>query len=226
MIIPTKYLLPIRFLAIAVMVQCSIYAQKERQVTGRITTQNEALENVKVAIEGKETIGVSDSEGKYTILSAPGDILIYSHVGMETVKILVEDVTRILNIRMKPKLEQLDEVAVTAKKKRTLEEEYASNKNIVKTSFGFIDSRRSSGNIRILDERLITPVNLCILDLLRNKFANVRVFGDCFTGGHVIIRSLNSINNPSTAVFDIDGLVVQDAPIWINIDNIRRVAVF
>ncbi|MEX0313838.1 MAG: YfaP family protein, partial [Allomuricauda sp.] len=27
-------------------------------------------------------------------------------------------------------------------------------------------------------------------------------------------------------VFDIDGLVVQDAPIWINIDNIRRVAVF
>ncbi|WP_190810611.1 carboxypeptidase-like regulatory domain-containing protein [Flagellimonas sp. S3867] len=205
--------------------QSPMYAQTERKIKGQILVQDQPLQNVKISVEGKKAVSSTDSDGKYFIISAPGDILVYSHIGMTTVKVLVEDVTRILNVTMEPQLEQLDEVTLTVTKRRNLESEYAVNENIVKTSFGYIDRATSSGNIRVLGKERITPNNICILDLLKNNFGSLRVFGDCFYGGRVIVRSFNSISNPSSAVFDIDGLIIRDAPIWININDIERVAI-
>ncbi len=202
-----------------------LYAQEEKQITGKITTLREPLENVKIAVEGSKSITSSDANGEYQIHASIGDILVYSHLGMKTVKIIVEDVTQTLNVEMETKPEQLEEVVVAKKRNRDLELEYATNKNIIKTAFGFIDKTTSAGNIKILDEDRITTNNLCILDLLRGKFAGVKVYGDCFSGGGVSIRAQNSINNTSNAIYDVDGQIFRDAPIWINIDNIKRVAV-
>ncbi|MGX1928282.1 carboxypeptidase-like regulatory domain-containing protein [Flagellimonas sp. 2504JD4-2] len=205
--------------------QSHLLAQADRQIKGRVTAQDQPLQNVKITIEGKKAVSSTDANGEYFIISAPGDVLVYSHLGMTTVKVLVEDVTRILNISMNPELEELDEVTLTARKRRNLEKEYAINKKIVKTSFGFIDGDGPTGNVRVLDMSRATTANLCILDVLRGRFAGVRVFGDCFTGGSVAIRSVGSINTRASAIFDVDGLILTDTPIWINIDNIRRVAV-
>ncbi|MBT8209632.1 MAG: carboxypeptidase-like regulatory domain-containing protein, partial [Eudoraea sp.] len=43
--------------------------------------------------------------------------------------------------------------------------------------------------------------------------------------GKVFVRGTNSITNPRSAVFDIDGQIFTDAPIWIDVRNIKRMAV-
>lgn len=201
------------------------YSQQEKKIRGKVTAEKQPLENVKIAVSD-EVLGVTDAQGAYEIRAAVGDILVYSHLGMKPVKILVEDVTEIININMEPEVEQLSEVVVSKRKRRDLKAEYPTNENIVKTSFGYIDRATSSGNVKVLSkDKIRTPSNFCILDVLRGKFAAVRVIGDCYSGGVVVVRSTPSINNPGTAIFDVDGQILTDAPIWIPPENIERVAV-
>lgn len=43
--------------------------------------------------------------------------------------------------------------------------------------------------------------------------------------GKVFVRGSNSITNPRAAIFDVDGQIFTDAPIWIDVRNIKRLAV-
>lgn len=201
------------------------YSQEEKKIKGNVTAEKQPLENVKIAVSD-EVLGVTDAQGAYEIRAAVGDILEYTHLGMKPVKILVEDVTEIINISMEPEVEQLSEVVVSKRKGRDFKAEYQTNQNIVKTSFGYVDWTASSGNVKVLGkDKIRTASNFCILDILRGKFAGVKVTGNCATGGVVTTRSTPSITNPGTAIFDIDGQIFTETPIWIPPDNIERVAV-
>ena len=77
----------------------------------------------------------------------------------------------------------------------------------------------------MLSEDEINPVSLCVLNLLR-RFSNVQVIGDCTgTGGAVIIRGTGSLFNRTSAIFDVDGQIFTDVPWWIDIVNIKRIAI-
>lgn len=43
--------------------------------------------------------------------------------------------------------------------------------------------------------------------------------------GKVFIRGNNSLLNPRSAIFDVDGQIFSDAPIWIDVKNIKRLAI-
>ncbi len=201
------------------------YSQQEKKIRGKVTAEKQPLENVKIAISD-EVLGVTNAHGAYEIEAAVGDILVFTHLGMKPVKILVEDVTEIINISMEPEVEQLSEVVVSKRKRRDLKAEYPTNQNIVKTTFGYLDKATFAGNLKVLSkDRIKAPSNFCILDVLRGNVAGVRVLGDCNSGGIVLVRSTPSIRNPGTAIFDVDGQIFTDTPIWIIPDNIERVAV-
>jgi len=197
-------------------------------VKGKVTQMDTPLANVKISIINSDVATTTDTNGVYQITTKPRDVLLYTYPGLNDVQIMIEDVTRTLNIEMSQKIEQLDEVTVKGSNRKSqneLEEEYKYKDNLIKTAFGILDSETAPGNIRFLQENEINDVGVCILDVVRNEFPGVRVFGDCQRGGGVYIRGFNSISQASPAVYDVDGQILKDAPTWILPASIARLAV-
>ena len=229
------------------MMSVAITAQNEgsKKVFGKVTDGRNAMENVNVSVVDKDVATVTDSEGRYELQVATGDKLQFSYTGMRTITIKIEDVTRVLNPVMIPDVTELEEVTVEASKRRSqkdMEEDYSVNKNIIRTAWGFLDADRAAGNVRTLNEDEINPVSLCILDLLRNRFPGVQVSGSCTTGaqtpdigdvtdqrlqigGQVRIRPGSSLFSALPAVFDVDGQIFTDVPIWLDVSRIKRIAI-
>ena len=206
------------------------YAQDNlKEIKGKITHFDVPVVGADITVSGSDQIFKSELDGIYKVQASEGDIITFSYPGLKNLEVLVEDVTRILNISMWPKVNELDEVIVEASRRRSqndMEEDYPINKNIIKTAYGYVDGERSAGNVRFLYESQINAVSFCIIDLLRGKFGGVTVVGDCTFGGAVFIRGVSSLFNNRPAVFDIDGQVFEDAPLWLNTDNIKRLAIF
>ena len=221
-----------------------VSAQEERLIRGVISDGLSPLSDVSVTIEGSSWGTASNSEGRYEIVANPGDRLIFRYMGMKETRILVEDVTRFLNVAMVPDFVELDEVVLEKKLKdqKQLERLYESDKGIVKTAFGFLDSKTYSGRIQVIDGEDINPINLCITDFLTKRFAGVSVRGSCdnlalnaILNGHpnrvyVFLRKVPTFEKtlterPRAAVFDIDGVIHEDAPLMLDVTNIKRVAI-
>jgi hypothetical protein len=173
-------------------------------------------------------VAVSDEDGKYQIKTATGDELVFTYTGKKTVKILVEDVTRILNVTLYPDIQELDEVVVTKSNRKSQEElarEYNSNNRLIKTAWGILDADTAAGRIWMLNEDSIMPIGICILDVLRNEFPGVTVSGDCSRGGSIEIRGRNSMFLSNGAIYDVDGQIFVNTPIWVDVNNIQRIAI-
>ncbi|MEM1336578.1 MAG: carboxypeptidase-like regulatory domain-containing protein [Bacteroidota bacterium] len=216
---------------------------QDRTVKGKVSDGKLPLENVNISVIDKNVATATATDGSYEIAVETGDRLQYTYTGMRTITIRVEDVTRFLNPVMIPDVEKLDEVVVEGSRRRSqkdLQEDYVINKNIIKTAWGFLDADRAPGNVRTLDESEVNPVNIGILGLLQNRFPGVRVVGSIIGprntsvpgqvgaplgGGGVFIRGIGSINNRQAAIFDVDGQIFTDVPFWIDIGNIKRIAV-
>ena len=197
---------------------------QERKIKGKVSDGTNPMENVEVSIKDVQKKVFTDASGAYEINAQIGDRIVYQFTGMKTITIRVEDVTRFLNPIMVPDIKELEEVDVVASKRRSqkdMEEDYLVNDQIIRTAFGYLDADRAAGNVRLLNENEINPVNLCIADLLRNEFPGVQVFANCQQGGIVRIRGVRSLFANNAAVFDVDGLILRDMPVWIDINNIN-----
>ncbi len=202
--------------------------QQKRTLVGEVSDGKSPIENVNISIVEKGITTITDSEGKYEVQVETGDKIRFSYIGFKTIFIRVEDVTKILNPIMVPDVTELDEVVVKNSKRmsqKDLEADYNIRKNIIRTAFGYLDGDRAAGNIRVLNEGDISAIDLCILDMLRGQFSMVRVSGDCQKGGEVFMRGSGSINNPASAIFDVDGQIFRDAPVWLSYGAIRRVGI-
>jgi hypothetical protein len=74
---------------------------KFKTISGFISFQNKKLSNVSVFVEGTTRFAVSNSKGFYSIKAKAGEILSFSYIDLKTTLILVEDITAVLNIKMK-----------------------------------------------------------------------------------------------------------------------------
>jgi len=233
--------------------------QTTQTIRGTVNDGRAPLANVAINVEDGESKTYTDADGRYAIEASPGDVLLYSYTGMKPLRIRVEDVTRILNPTMVMDVAELDEVVVIGSNRKTQRElaaEYAINERLIRTAFGILNADTAPGNIRFMTDKDIEPVFLCILDLLRNRFAGVRVVGECTGGGgpaaegqltniqgvpqrdsdsfqefdnlgaqRVYIRGASSLFNQRAAIFDVDGLILSEPPIWLDINQIKRLAI-
>ncbi len=235
--------------------------QGKGNIFGKVTDGREILADVSVEVEGTDRSTFTDAEGKYRITANPGEVIRFSHTGMKTLRILVEDVTRVLNPKLSFDVAELDEVVVMGSNRKTQKElafEYNQNMNLIRTAYGILNAETAPGNIQFMTDEEINPITLCILDLLRNQFPGVRVQGDCIgpggdranvrgqvtnitadtpsdlesfqgfdnpEGGKVFIRGASSIFNQRSAIFDVDGQIMYDAPVWLDVRQIRRIAI-
>ncbi|KPM33228.1 Putative outer membrane protein [Croceitalea dokdonensis DOKDO 023] len=218
-------------LLLVLLICCCVgltYSQ-QRTVKGKVTDGKNPIEDVVVRILDKDGIVTNtDKTGFYEIAVSTGDKIEFKYMGMKTVTILVEEVTRILNPILIPEITELDEVVVRKSRRKSqadLAREYKTNTAIIKTAYGYLNAHSAPGGVRMMSEDQIIPGNLCVLNLLRNYFPGVSVQGDCFSGGTVYVRGFNSFASRNGAIFDIDGLIVVEAPIWLDLANIKRIAV-
>lgn len=217
----------ILILLILVTFVTNIQAQSNT-VKGKVTQMDSPLANVQISIIDSDTATKTNANGFYQISAEPRDVIQYTYPGLNDVQILVEDVTRILNIEMSQEIHQLDEVTVKGSNRKSqneLQQEYSYNPNLIKTAYGILDSETAPGKIRFLQENQINDVGICILDLMKNEFPGVNVVGDCVYGGLIYIRGLNSVSQAPPAVYDVDGQVLTQTPTWIAPAAIKRLAV-
>nr|WP_297787892.1 hypothetical protein [uncultured Allomuricauda sp.] len=201
------------------------YGQKT--IEGRVSNGGDVLSNVQIAnlSTGAET--TSNQEGRYQIKAEPKEELQFIHSGMDTISIIVEDVTRILNIKMNHEVEELDEVTVAGKKRKTHQEkllEYSQKKTMIRTAFGFLDKETASYSLRIADEDDFENAPN-INSVIRGAFAGVNAQCDPMSGKlGVSMRSVQSINMPTGANFDVDGQLLTEVYCSWLWGNVKRMA--
>ena len=84
-------------------------------IRGTVTSADDSqpLAGAAVLIDGTATGEITGADGRYSISAAPGDVLVFSFLGMESQSITVGDRTEI-NVTLAPDTNTLEDVVVTA----------------------------------------------------------------------------------------------------------------
>jgi len=214
------------FLLTLTLCGTAIFAQESAQtIKGKVQYLDTPLANAEITVLGSGTVIKTKLDGAYEINAGPGDILVFSYPSMRDMEIVVEDVTKILNLEMAPEINQLDEVVVektVLKSQKELQAEYATNKNLINTAFGILDKDVTSFAVRIIEGSELPLINLDIAQALRYRFPGIKVA----PSGDIYLRGAAMGMFP--AILDVDGIVITDTANFLkflDIANIERLAV-
>ena len=199
-------------------------------ISGRITDGDRPLPDVNIGVEGTSQKTVSDAQGKYSITSRPHQTLVFSRMGLKTVRIVLEDISATMNIEMFPEIRELDGVVVEKtryKKEAELQKEYETNKNLIRTSFGMLDKDRIGYSMRVIDGNSLSDIGIDFLTALQSRVPGMRVVRppNDPTNPRVYLRGRSSISASQPALFEIDGAIFQGVPTFMPVQNIDRIAV-
>ena len=118
--------------------------KKSQNISGKVTYLNVALPNVNIIVNNNEQGTESDEKGNYLIKANIGDVITYSYVGFETITILTEDITSVLNIEMVVKANDLDEIVIKSTNK---ESDYNKSKERFSTSKGLVNQEAAGYSV-------------------------------------------------------------------------------
>ncbi|WP_423998968.1 hypothetical protein [Maribacter sp. IgM3_T14_3] len=219
-----------RFIVVFLFLLLFVNVFGQQKIQGRITSDGISLSNVHITNLSTNLKTFSEKDGKYLTTASPKEQLLFTHVAMDTVLILVEDVTKILNLKMNPRTEVLDEVVLTKKisRQKELAMTYFTDPTIVNTSFGYISPSSVAYHLKVIDgSEFIAGSDL--LNAIAGRRAGIKV-GTYFDINGVPVRSLfirgiGSIKNQSPALFEVDGIIFNDPPVWLDISVVQRVAI-
>lgn len=211
------------------------YSQETlRTIRGLVSDGPGPLKDVNISVKDTDRLTRTDQSGKYEINAHEGETLVYSYVGKKTLEILVEDVTTFLNITLKDEIQELDEVVVTKKKYHRTQNElrldYNTDENLIKTVHGIMDTKMIPSRVQVISEKDINPSTVDILTLLRAQVPNIltptNTTGLNLNDIQVFFRrGITSINTRTPVLFEVDGILLQQVPMFIDIQNIERIAV-
>ena len=193
-------------------------------IKGVVTSYDAPLPNVNISLKGSSSGIQTDNSGKYQINASPRDILVFSYVGMKTVEIIVEDVTKVLNIDMLPMVQELDEVTVEQRKKKGQEAmaiDYATKKSIIQTAYGFIDAENAGYEMNFVDGASLNGGAVYLVDALIGILPGLRR-GE---GNTVLLRGGGSLENPKPPIFEVDGIIFTSSPDFLDLNSIDRIAI-
>ncbi len=199
-------------------------------VSGKVSNEaDSAIANVHVVIKGSSDGVHTDKNGNYTLSVKQGDILTFSYLGMQTVDVLVKNENTVLSVKLIPQQELLDSVVIKKRKRyspKALLAEYHQNKNLIKTSMGIIDKDRASFSIQIIDGKNLIPVGTDFLYSLQNLYPSMHVDReDKNLYDPKVYLQKWSYNSQPTAIFDVDGVIYEQAPTFLEVNDIDRVAI-
>lgn len=176
----------------------SVTAQ-DIKVSGRVTNSidNSPLLGVSISVNsssGQKNVAITDEKGMYEMFIPPNTLeLIFSYTGMETETRKLNGQS-IINVRMSPKNEQLDQVVITALG--------------IKRSTKALSYSRQSMDVSTLTDAPSTN----IVSSLSGRIAGVQITPPSSNTGsaRIIIRGNNSITGNNQPLFVIDGIPVDN----------------
>jgi TonB-linked SusC/RagA family outer membrane protein len=162
----------------------------QSNVTGEISDTDGPLPGVSITVKGTGRSAVSDGDGRYTIMAAPGDTLVFSMIGYTIVEQVVT--SSVLDVLMSQDSTQLEEVMINA-------------------GYYSVKDRDRTGSIaRITAKDIAGQPVTNILATMQGRMAGVSVTQNTGVPGggfSIEIRGRNSIraagNNP---LFVVDGV--------------------
>ena len=165
---------------------------QEVNVSGTVSTASDNLPLPGVSVIVKETTkGIqTDFDGKYSIESNVGDILVFSYIGFKTQEIVVGNSSTI-DISMEEDASVLDEVVVTA---QGIKRE--------KKALGYAVSTFKAEDVESKTEGDIGRI-------LRGKASGVNITQQSGISGsatNIVIRGLNSFSQNNQPLFIVDGV--------------------
>ncbi len=209
-----------------------VFAQSEisKEITGYVKNNNLPLKNVNVRVQNTNIHTITDKKGYYTIKARVKESIRFSYSGMEPVEIIVEDVTKTLNINMTNKVNALDEVMVNAKKNTNrLSKEEIEETNIY-TAYGVIDEKsRSFGKIKTLKGKDMYVRKGDMIETLRGliDFPHGTDFDSKGRKRVRVVRNLSiNLSNPDAglAIWDVDGMISEETPL-LSTDEIDKISI-
>ena len=191
------------FLILSLMLMQFVQAQSI-QVTGKVTdTSGEPLPGVNVLVKGTNNGASTDFDGFYTIKTNPGDVLIFSFLGYETVEKKVLGPGKV-NVVLQESASQLDKVVITAmgisRKKKSLG--YAVQQ--VKTKDLVLSGKNNA------------------IEALQGRVAGLqltRTSGSAGGGVDILIRGLSSVNpdRNNQPLIIVDGVALNNDTFYGNV---------
>lgn len=182
----------IKFFSILAILMLGVqftFAQQQTTVTGTVTDNSGIpLPGVNVLIEGTNRGVQTDFDGNYAIDAAPGEVLVFSFLGMETARHTFRDIP-VIDVTLAPDDTELEEVVVTA--------------------FGGTKQRRATtyATSTIDDSEFNTVSSNSLFENLSGKVAGVDITSPAQPGASskVIIRGYSSISGSNAPLYVIDG---------------------
>ena len=183
---------------------------------GKVFTAKGPIQGASIKVKNSLIESKSDFEGFFKIKADINDILSVNYLGMIEKQLLVESLDD-KYILLKTDAQILDEVTITGNKDPSdnIDTGYGERN---KKSIGFSTSTITSENISV--------GATTIIDVIRGKFANVQVQEALSTGAktQIYVRGGSlSINNVSAAIFDVDGLIYEEVPDFIDPQQIESI---
>ncbi|MFT4781156.1 MAG: TonB-linked SusC/RagA family outer membrane protein [Psychroserpens sp.] len=191
---------------------------QEKSISGTVSDQSTIpLPGVNIVIKGTSTGTQTNFDGVYTINSKPGDILVFTYVGLKTQEIKVGELNTI-NVTMLEDADSLDEVIVTAvgiKRKpdeittayqnlKAEELTSANNPDVVQSLAGKVSGLQinttntgvnPSTSIRLRGTRSLSGSNSALV-VIDNVISSATILSDL---DPEIIESINIIKGPNGA---------------------------
>ncbi|MGO4921056.1 carboxypeptidase-like regulatory domain-containing protein [Maribacter spongiicola] len=200
-------------------------------VNGFVFKEGERVQGVQIQNLTTGEVTTTDDSGRYNIKASLSDELEYSYSNLETQVRTVLETTFAINVALEEKVLELEEVTVTslARKKRSQEELYRDfneDKGIIKTSFGLFSKETSGYSMSIVDESEFGSGASSLGNLLRGKVAGLSMLStDNMDGSTQIFLRQQGTMNPIPAAYEVDGLLVSGFPSFLDVAQIKRIAV-
>ncbi len=216
-------------LVILISISATTYSQSEnnsKEISGYVKSNSSPIENVNVKVQNTDIKTITDKNGYYVIKAKIKEIIQFSYSGMEPVEIMVEDVTKTLNINMKSKVNTLGEVMINTKKNTNkLSEEDIEDSKII-TAYGVMDKKsRSFGKVKSIKSKDLLIQGKDLIETLSGLVHYLGIEYEGNTKRVRIVPNLSLSNRfENLAIFDIDGTVYEDPP-NLPVDEIYKVDV-
>ncbi len=199
----------------------------QQLVKGTLSDQFAALPLGTVENLTQKTVITTDNTGSYEIMANIGDRLQFSFPGKRSLIFIVEDITKTLNVQLEDEITELDNVVVTRKGQKTLKElykEYNANPAIVKTVFGYLDTESASYQIRTMNEKNMVQAGGDLATMIRGRFPGVKIANDGQGMPQIFLRETASFS-AVPAGYDIDNVLYDTYPTWLDANSIFRLAI-
>lgn len=188
----------------------SLSAQTSKEITGTVTSTEEAepLVGVNILIKGTSTGTVTDVDGNYKINATESDVLVFSFIGYIAQEVTVGDQSSI-SVQLKLDSENIDEVVVVG--------------------YGTMKKSHISGSISKIKNEGLEKIPVTRADqALQGKLAGVKIQQtDAQVGSAptITIRGVSSINTSNSPLIVVDGYPIPDDLSSIDMSNVESIEV-